>query len=320
MGEMIRNQNKVETYDRARKEINQPNLYDKLEVFVPSGRPERPMYLLSLKEILLLRYGIGKSSARWLSVCAGYHPATKYSIIASTVPMQKVEQFFTRNRTNLDYDQKKKGDTNINLSIEMYTYRGTRHKHGLPVRGQRTRSNYSTARKRNSSVTTKKKVYSKMQTRYNKKWYKAKGKGAKKFFKKGKDRKSRKKFALRSAHRSRNAYAFTHGTENKFVQYDRNGGRSPQPQIRGRADRWQKVSTRGENNKRQYTPTHGGSNKWGSTHGMRGKSNPSHYAGNKWGSTQGMHGRSSAPHGGKNRWESAQGPDGRRNSPHRGGK
>lgn len=133
---------------RTRKEINKPNLYDRLEVLIPSKRPVRPMNKMSLFEILLLRYGIGPSCARLLSINSGYHPSIKYSMLSATVPMQKVEHFFTRNRSLLDYDLQKLRNVHIQETINKLTYRGSRHRNGYPVRGQRTRSNYATSRKR----------------------------------------------------------------------------------------------------------------------------------------------------------------------------
>ena len=107
---------------RTRKEINKPNLYDRLEVLIPSKRPIRPMNDMSLSEILLLHYGIGASCAHLLSINSGYHPFIKYSMVSATVPMQKVEHFFTRNRSFLDYDLQKLRNAHIKELIHKLTY------------------------------------------------------------------------------------------------------------------------------------------------------------------------------------------------------
>ena len=151
---------------RTRKEINKPNLYDRLEVLIPSKRPVRPMNKMSLFEILLLRYGIGPSCARLLSINSGYHPSIKYSMLSATVPMQKVEHFFTRNRSLLDYDLQKLRNVHIQETINKLTYRGSRHRNGYPVRGQRTRSNYATSRKRISMTSSIKKIFTKPYNRH----------------------------------------------------------------------------------------------------------------------------------------------------------
>ncbi len=169
---------------RTRKEINKPNLYDRLEVLIPSKRPIRPMNDMSLSEILLLHYGIGASCAHLLSINSGYHPFIKYSMVSATVPMQKVEHFFTRNRSFLDYDLQKLRNAHIKELIHKLTYRGSRHRNGYPVRGQRTRSNYSTSKKRISTA-------SRIKTKFTKPYHKHKY----------------KKFAKKSHHKR---YSYTH--------------------------------------------------------------------------------------------------------------
>jgi len=87
-------------------------------------------------------YGIGKSSARKILEEAGVDPNTKSDDL-------KPEEI-TRIRKIIDEKYKVEGELrrevamNIKRLMEIGCYRGLRHRRGLPVRGQRTRTNART--------------------------------------------------------------------------------------------------------------------------------------------------------------------------------
>jgi len=56
----------------------------------------------------------------------------------------------------LEGDLKRQVQNNVNRLISVHCYRGTRHKLGLPVRGQRTRSNARTRKGKKKTVANKK--------------------------------------------------------------------------------------------------------------------------------------------------------------------
>ncbi|RLB10006.1 MAG: 30S ribosomal protein S13 [Deltaproteobacteria bacterium] len=101
-------------------------------------------------------YGIGKSSAREILEEAGIDPNMKSDDLAA-------EQI-NRIRKVIDEKYKVEGELrrevsmNIKRLMEIGCYRGLRHRRGLPVRGQRTRTNARTRKgPRGASIGRRKK-------------------------------------------------------------------------------------------------------------------------------------------------------------------
>jgi small subunit ribosomal protein S13 len=86
-------------------------------------------------------YGIGRSSARSICMAAGISGATKVKDISDAqmdMLREQVGKFTTEG------DLRRELSMNIKRLMDLGTYRGQRHKRGLPVRGQRTRTNART--------------------------------------------------------------------------------------------------------------------------------------------------------------------------------
>ena len=89
-------------------------------------------------------YGIGSTLSQKILAQTGISPETKVSDLT--------DEEVNRLREVIDKEQKVEGelrkavDLNIKRLIEIGSYRGIRHRHGLPVRGQRTRTNARTRR------------------------------------------------------------------------------------------------------------------------------------------------------------------------------
>jgi small subunit ribosomal protein S13 len=89
-------------------------------------------------------YGIGPNSSRRILSSSGVNPDTKVKDLS--------EQEVGRIREVIDKEYKVEGglrkEVNFNIKrlIEIGSYRGLRHRRGLPVRGQRTRTNARTKR------------------------------------------------------------------------------------------------------------------------------------------------------------------------------
>jgi small subunit ribosomal protein S13 len=86
-------------------------------------------------------YGLGRSRA--LSICklANVKPETKVK------DLSEVELEGLRNevaKIKVEGDLRREVAMNIKRLIELGSYRGTRHRRGLPARGQRTRTNART--------------------------------------------------------------------------------------------------------------------------------------------------------------------------------
>ena len=100
-------------------------------------------------------YGIGRSKALSILEQAGVSPETKTDTLADSE--------ITSIRNIIDKEHKVEGDLRreISMSIkrlmDVGTYRGLRHRKGLPVRGQRTSTNARTRKGPRRSIAGKKK-------------------------------------------------------------------------------------------------------------------------------------------------------------------
>lgn len=90
------------------------------------------------------RYGVGLSSA--LSICAvlGFNGLVDKASLLD-VELYEIQQF-VESSYKLDSFLKKEKYLKIERLIKIKTYRGLRHKEGLPVRGQSSRANAKTQR------------------------------------------------------------------------------------------------------------------------------------------------------------------------------
>ena len=101
-------------------------------------------------------FGVGRSTAR--TVCE----ASKVS--ADTRVRDLTDEEVTRLRSFIDQNLQVEGDLrrdvsqNIKRKQEIGTYQGIRHRRGLPVRGQRTRTNARTRKGPKKTVAGKKRA------------------------------------------------------------------------------------------------------------------------------------------------------------------
>jgi small subunit ribosomal protein S13 len=105
-------------------------------------------------------YGIGRT--RSLSLCyrAGIDPEKKIAELAED-EINRVRQILEEEGA-VEGDLRKEISMNVKRLIEMGSYRGLRHRRGLPVRGQRTHTNARTRKgPRRGTVANKKKATSK---------------------------------------------------------------------------------------------------------------------------------------------------------------
>ena len=101
-------------------------------------------------------YGIGRTRANSLCYRAGVNPDTKIADLTEE-EVNKIRQILEAEGA-VEGDLRKEVSMNIKRHIEMGSYRGQRHRRGLPVRGQRTHTNARTRKgPRRGTVTNKKK-------------------------------------------------------------------------------------------------------------------------------------------------------------------
>ncbi len=86
-------------------------------------------------------YGIGRSRARLICVAAGVNTAAKIKDLSDT-EMDKLREQVAKFTT--EGDLRREISMNIKRLMDLGTWRGKRHRAGLPVRGQRTRTNART--------------------------------------------------------------------------------------------------------------------------------------------------------------------------------
>ena len=86
-------------------------------------------------------YGIGKTRAKNICEVAKVDPTKKVKDLTEA----ELEGLRTEvGKVRVEGDLRREVAMNIKRLVELNTYRGTRHKRGLPVRGQRTRTNART--------------------------------------------------------------------------------------------------------------------------------------------------------------------------------
>jgi len=87
-------------------------------------------------------YGIGNSAARRILDGSGVHPNTRVRDLTED-EITSVREFISQNLV-VEGDLRRETQMNIKRLIEIGSYRGLRHRRGLPVHGQRTRTNART--------------------------------------------------------------------------------------------------------------------------------------------------------------------------------
>src|SRR3982074_300477 len=90
-------------------------------------------------------YGIGRPRARMICIAAGVGHATKIND-PSTAQMDRLRELV--GRYTVEGDLRREVTMSIKRLMDLGCYRGVRHRKGLPVRGQRTRTNARTRKGR----------------------------------------------------------------------------------------------------------------------------------------------------------------------------
>lgn len=101
-------------------------------------------------------YGIGRSSATEVLAKAGVSEDTKIS--AWTDDNIKTISRIVNDEYKVEGELRSEVQLSIKRLMDIACYRGLRHRKGLPVRGQRTRTNARTRKGRRKTVANKKKV------------------------------------------------------------------------------------------------------------------------------------------------------------------
>jgi small subunit ribosomal protein S13 len=104
-------------------------------------------------------YGIGPTAARTIVSQSQVNPATKVRDLTDD-EVNRIREVIDKGHT-VEGDLRREVRQNIQRLIEINCYRGIRHRRGLPLRGQRTRTNARTKRGARRTVAGKKKAAAK---------------------------------------------------------------------------------------------------------------------------------------------------------------
>lgn len=100
-------------------------------------------------------YGIGRSTSRKILQETGVNPDTRVRDLTED-ETARIRDYIERN-LKVEGDLRREVALNIKRLIEIGCYRGIRHRKGLPVRGQRTKTNARTRKGPRRTVANKKK-------------------------------------------------------------------------------------------------------------------------------------------------------------------
>ena len=101
-------------------------------------------------------YGIGKARAKEALEKTGINPATRVKDLTEAEVVRLRE--YVENTWKLEGELRAEVAANIKRLMDIGCYRGLRHRRGLPVRGQRTRTNARTRKGPRKTVAGKKKA------------------------------------------------------------------------------------------------------------------------------------------------------------------
>ncbi|HVR45922.1 MAG TPA: 30S ribosomal protein S13 [Candidatus Binatia bacterium] len=105
-------------------------------------------------------YGIGATSARKLLQHAGVDPNVRVKAMTEE-DEKKLRDAIDSLQLRVEGDLRREVQGNIKRLMDIGCYRGLRHRRGLPVRGQRTKTNARTRKGPKRTVAGKKKTVAK---------------------------------------------------------------------------------------------------------------------------------------------------------------
>ena len=100
-------------------------------------------------------YGIGLSSSQEILAKTGVNPDTRVRDLTED-EVQKIREVIGSDY-KVEGDLRRETALNVKRLIEVNSYRGKRHRAGLPVRGQRTKTNARTRKGPRKAIAGKKK-------------------------------------------------------------------------------------------------------------------------------------------------------------------
>ena len=101
-------------------------------------------------------YGIGPTVSKQILDVTEVNPDTRVKDLSET-EISKLREYI-EHHLKVEGDLRREVSLNIKRLIEIGCYRGVRHRHGLPVRGQNTKQNARTRKGPKKTIAGKKKA------------------------------------------------------------------------------------------------------------------------------------------------------------------
>lgn len=101
-------------------------------------------------------YGIGRKTSNDILAKAGVNPDTRVKDLTDD-DEAKIRDAIEQLGVAVEGDLRREVALNIKRLVEINCFRGTRHRKGLPVRGQRTKTNARTRKGPKKTIANKKK-------------------------------------------------------------------------------------------------------------------------------------------------------------------
>ena len=101
-------------------------------------------------------YGIGPSTAKKILAATNIDPDTRVKDLTAEQE-GLIREYLDKNNVIVEGDLRRNVAMDIRRLVEVQCYRGVRHRKGLPVRGQRTKTNARTRKGPKRTVANKKK-------------------------------------------------------------------------------------------------------------------------------------------------------------------
>ena len=105
---------------------------------------------------LTYSYGIGPSTAKKILAATNIDPDTRVKDLTAEQE-GLIREYLDKNNVIVEGDLRRNVALDIKRLVEVQCYRGIRHRKGLPVRGQRTKTNARTRKGPKRTVANKKK-------------------------------------------------------------------------------------------------------------------------------------------------------------------
>ena len=101
-------------------------------------------------------FGVGRTTARTVAMATDISPDTRVRDLTDE-EVAKLRTFIDQN-VKVEGDLRREVSQDIKRKMEIGTYQGVRHRRGLPVNGQRTRTNARTRKGPKKTVAGKKRA------------------------------------------------------------------------------------------------------------------------------------------------------------------